>query len=207
MVCFHQHVNRRAGDGNRTHTTSLEGWSSTIELHPQSHRKTPLKSRNPQQQNPASDTNKKLVTSKNHGGSRIRTCEGRATRFTVWPLWPLGYPAEMPGNRRSHLISKKPTENPQSDRTTELPKPAVGFEPTTSGLQNRYSAVELRWRRSRGLDREGEMIAIVLRLASASSQKWFRCKAVFVSATSLLAKQQIRIFAPPPPRWRNWQTR
>ena len=24
-----------AGDGNRTHTTSLEGWGSTIELHPQ----------------------------------------------------------------------------------------------------------------------------------------------------------------------------
>ena len=24
-----------AGDGNRTHVTSLEGWSSTIELHPQ----------------------------------------------------------------------------------------------------------------------------------------------------------------------------
>ncbi len=24
-----------AGDGNRTHTTSLEGWSSTTELHPQ----------------------------------------------------------------------------------------------------------------------------------------------------------------------------
>jgi hypothetical protein len=23
-----------AGDGNRTHTTSLEGWNSTIELHP-----------------------------------------------------------------------------------------------------------------------------------------------------------------------------
>ena len=30
-------VRRRvgAGDGNRTHTTSLEGWGSTIELHPQ----------------------------------------------------------------------------------------------------------------------------------------------------------------------------
>jgi hypothetical protein len=27
-----------------------------------------------------------------HGWSRIRTCEGSATRFTVWPLWPLGYP-------------------------------------------------------------------------------------------------------------------
>ncbi len=25
-----------AGDGNRTHATSLEGWCSTIELHPQS---------------------------------------------------------------------------------------------------------------------------------------------------------------------------
>ena len=25
---------RGAGDGNRTHATSLEGWSSTIELHP-----------------------------------------------------------------------------------------------------------------------------------------------------------------------------
>ena len=24
-----------AGDGNRTHTTSLEGWGSTTELHPQ----------------------------------------------------------------------------------------------------------------------------------------------------------------------------
>ena len=26
--------NNGAGDGNRTHTTSLEGWGSTIELHP-----------------------------------------------------------------------------------------------------------------------------------------------------------------------------
>ena len=26
----------RAGDGNRTHVSSLEGWCSTIELHPQS---------------------------------------------------------------------------------------------------------------------------------------------------------------------------
>ena len=27
-------LNKRAGDGNRTHVISLEGWSSTIELHP-----------------------------------------------------------------------------------------------------------------------------------------------------------------------------
>ena len=26
------------------------------------------------------------------GGSRIRTCEGRANRFTVCPVWPLRYP-------------------------------------------------------------------------------------------------------------------
>ncbi len=31
------------------------------------------------------------------GRSRIRTCEGFATRFTVWPRWPLGYP---PGSGR-----------------------------------------------------------------------------------------------------------
>ena len=28
----------RAGDGNRTHVSSLEGWCSTIELHPHIHR-------------------------------------------------------------------------------------------------------------------------------------------------------------------------
>ena len=27
-------MNTGAGDGNRTHATSLEGWDSTIELHP-----------------------------------------------------------------------------------------------------------------------------------------------------------------------------
>ena len=33
----HPHPTRRraAGDGNRTHVSSLEGWCSTIELHPQ----------------------------------------------------------------------------------------------------------------------------------------------------------------------------
>ena len=29
------HKQNGAGDGNRTHITSLEGWGSTIELHPQ----------------------------------------------------------------------------------------------------------------------------------------------------------------------------
>ena len=31
----HQLIINGAGDGNRTHVISLEGWSSTIELHPQ----------------------------------------------------------------------------------------------------------------------------------------------------------------------------
>ena len=42
------------------------------------------------------------------GWSRIRTCEGIATRFTVWPLWPLGYPPvsdERPPSRRLSAIS------------------------------------------------------------------------------------------------------
>ena len=60
-----------------------------------------------------------------YGGSRIRTCEGIATRFTVWPLWPLGYPASCSA----------------AHPNTQL---AVGLEPATTGLQNRYSTVELR---------------------------------------------------------------
>ena len=30
-----QNIKHKAGDGNRTHVSSLEGWCSTIELHPQ----------------------------------------------------------------------------------------------------------------------------------------------------------------------------
>ena len=32
IMLFHK---SKAGDGNRTHVSSLEGWCSTIELHPQ----------------------------------------------------------------------------------------------------------------------------------------------------------------------------
>lgn len=34
MHCFQMCITLGAGDGDRTHTTSLEGWGSTIELHP-----------------------------------------------------------------------------------------------------------------------------------------------------------------------------
>src|SRR6476469_4699866 len=47
-------ANAGAGDGNRTHVASLEGWSSTIELHPpvirsarQANRGTPYRSQGP----------------------------------------------------------------------------------------------------------------------------------------------------------------
>ena len=34
-VVDRQGLENGAGDGNRTHATSLEGWDSTVELHPQ----------------------------------------------------------------------------------------------------------------------------------------------------------------------------
>ena len=34
---FVSDLRRKAGDGNRTHITSLEGWSFTTKLHPQRH--------------------------------------------------------------------------------------------------------------------------------------------------------------------------
>ena len=40
-----------------------------------------------------------------HGWSRIRTCEGSATRFTVWPLWPLGYPPAWALSREKTISS------------------------------------------------------------------------------------------------------
>ena len=32
--------------------------------------------------------------SNNGGGGRIRTSEGRTSRFTICPLWPLGNPSQ-----------------------------------------------------------------------------------------------------------------
>ena len=57
----HHKKKKRAGEGNRTLVSSLEGYGSTIELRP-------------------------LLS----GGTGIRTPESIASRFTVCPLWPLG---------------------------------------------------------------------------------------------------------------------
>ncbi len=58
----------------------------------------------------------------NSGESRIRTCEGIANRFTVCPLWPLGY-------------------LPTQAWDMEL---AVRIELTTIRLQGGSSTIELR---------------------------------------------------------------
>ncbi len=67
----------KAGEGNRTLTTSLEGWGSTIELRPR------LESG--------------LVRSSSRGTqfqvgeAGFEPAKAYATRFTVWPRWPLRY--------------------------------------------------------------------------------------------------------------------
>ena len=34
LQVLYKRATKKAGDGNRTHVSSLEGWCSTIELHP-----------------------------------------------------------------------------------------------------------------------------------------------------------------------------
>ena len=62
-----------AGDGNRTHVTSLEGWGSTIELHPRN-------SEFPRFRPPVA------IAELLGGGSWIRTNVGIANGFTARPL-------------------------------------------------------------------------------------------------------------------------
>jgi hypothetical protein len=80
-----------------------------------------------------------------HGWSRIRTCEGNATRFTVWPLWPLGYPPEFSiASCRSwctpHLGWSPGGPRPPPEWARVAAELAVRVELTTLGLQNRSSA-------------------------------------------------------------------
>ncbi len=76
-----------ADDGNRTHATSLEGWSSTIELHPHLERKTRFELATLALARRCSTTEPLPHIG---GGRWIRTTESSANGFTVRPLWPLG---------------------------------------------------------------------------------------------------------------------
>jgi hypothetical protein len=54
-----------------------------------------------------------LRRARSSGWSRIRTCEGIATRFTVWPLWPLGYPPVRPVGFNATSALWDPTSPPE----------------------------------------------------------------------------------------------
>ena len=97
---FAARTERRAGDGNRTHVACLEGRYSTIELHPPWLAETTSVAVVRGRKHSASRLDRGVDPSdsgsvrvsfvegsrRRIGRSRIRTCEGIATRFTVWPL-------------------------------------------------------------------------------------------------------------------------
>ena len=83
-----------AGDGNRTHVTSLEGWGSTIELHPPKDRSL-------------CDIKTLCNTVGSGGEKRIRTSEGGANGFTIHPCWPLRYLPVKPKASSPGLILKE----------------------------------------------------------------------------------------------------
>ena len=76
-------INAGAGDGDRTHIASLEGWSSTIELHPHL-------------SDPSTLPPRAVVE-----GVGFEPTWAYAGRFTVGSLWPLGHPS---------AISRKPQQ-------------------------------------------------------------------------------------------------
>jgi hypothetical protein len=99
-------------------TPSLEGWRSTAELFPRSR--------------PAPDgVLTRTATVVGRGG--FEPPKAFASRFTVCPLWPLGYLPALP-------FDKKPAAPGPVCRLAL----AEGFEPPTHCLQGSCSAAELR---------------------------------------------------------------
>src|SRR5215469_3198036 len=82
-VVFRSVPGAGAGDGNRTHVASLEGWSSTIELHPPDLAPSRLPTRAPPPRLPS----ERLPTAEIGGGGRIRTFEDRSRQ--IYSLLPL----------------------------------------------------------------------------------------------------------------------
>ena len=85
-----------AGEGNRTLVVSLEGFCSTIELHPRfgvDVKFCYLRCLGSVALLRVIPSGLSYV-SQSGGGGRIRTFEGRAGRFTVCSRWPLGYPSD-----------------------------------------------------------------------------------------------------------------
>ena len=91
-----------AGSGNRTHVISLEGWGSTIELHPHnwSGRRDSNSRPSPWQGDALPLSHFRTFVIQNYfvkigRGRWIRTIESSANGFTVRPLWPLGNPSKL----------------------------------------------------------------------------------------------------------------
>ena len=130
-----------AGEGNRTLVISLEGWSFTTKLHPL---KPP--------QNPSV---KNLIKTRFHnyrtlqsrimvGRSGFEPLKAKADGVTVRSLWPLGH---LPSHQQEPIKGWGKLQQPLKDKPKSgqpVHELAVGIEPTTPGLQNRNSTVELR---------------------------------------------------------------
>lgn len=154
-----------AGEGNRTLVIGLEDRCSTIELHPR-HGEKKGKS-NPRDRRAAFLAFDLFHHTATEGGqtavigqSRIRTCvelsspdlqSGAIGRSAICPL------STSTRFRRTAQPKATTPSDPQTsawrggmpplaDRHFSYAKLAVGLEPTTSGLQNQCSAIELRQR-------------------------------------------------------------
>ena len=126
-----------AGDGNRTHVVSLEGWSSTIELHP--HKMVTrrrfelltlwLKVR-------CSTDWASESWYKSGWASWIRTSEMTESKSVALPL---GYSPRMVGRDGFEPSNQKELSYSQPRLATSLPPqymvPTIGIEPTTYWLQ------------------------------------------------------------------------
>jgi len=70
------------------------------------------------------------------GEAGFEPAKTNVTRFTVWPLWPLGYSPSIINS----IKTKRNLTNTTEERPIRSQKLAEGLEPTTTGLQNRSSA-------------------------------------------------------------------
>ncbi len=109
---------KKAGEGNRTLTTSLEGWGSTIELHPHT------------------VTSKTSLSNWGKQDSNLRRRSHQI--YSLTPLAAREFPPNQPKLESiSQLLHYLYIKKHRSSKAKEL---AVGIEPTTFGLQNRCSA-------------------------------------------------------------------
>ncbi len=135
----------RAGEGNRTLTTSLEGWGSTVELHPRA-----LPPRQQGQEGYPCSRAREALPAENwlpreqqwwaEQDSNLRRLSHQIyslARLTAPEFPPFDHSTAI---RASHFAT--PGQQLGLSATTALTSGelAVGLEPTTSGLQNRGSA-------------------------------------------------------------------